>query len=324
MVVKSDPIPRLNKEYFSFYEEELDIFKTYIEDKGLSENTLSSYLLDVELFLDYICEKHAKPVRLNTISKIDILTFLRKHHKGKSKSSRNRRLMALRAFFKSLVMTEVLRSNPADEVEVAKQERERIPTYLNDEELEAFFSVIEPGQYYIRNKALLMLMGLVGLRVIEVHNLNLTDIIRDEDDPGLEVLGKGNKVRYIPLPIPLYHLLLEYEKLFRPKPKPEYINAFFVSKKGNRLSRRRIQEIAEEAFERLKEQPKYSYLKKKELSSHKLRHTFGTSMVRSGADLVTVQELMGHENLNTTQIYTHVNDQQKKKAIRSRNVSRFF
>lgn len=309
---------------FSYYEEELDIFKTYLDDKGLSENTLNSYLHDVQLFLEYIYQKKSEPVRLDTITRVDILTFLRKQHKDGAKSSRNRRLFALRTFYRSLVTSEFLTDNPAKEVEVAKQEKGRIPTYLNDEELEVFFSCIQTDQYYIRNKAILMLMALVGLRVIEVHNLNLSDLIRDEDNPGIEVLGKGSKARYLPLPSPLYKLLLKYEKTHRPTPKPEHANAFFISKKGNRISRRRIQEISENTFNRLKQQPGFSYLEQKNLSAHKLRHTFGTGMVREGTDLVTVQELMGHTNLNTTQIYTHVNNEQKRKAIKNRNVSRFF
>lgn len=308
----------------TYYEEEIDIFEAYLEDKGLSKNTLHSYRHDLQLFLEYINRKKSEPVRLDTISRVDILTFLRKQHKNGAKSSRNRRLMAIRSFYRSLVKSEILMENPAEEVEAAKQEKGRIPTYLNDEELEIFFSCIKRDQYYVRNKAILMLMALVGLRVIEVHNLNLTDIIRDEENPGIEVLGKGNKARYIPLPNPLYHLLLEYEKMYRPTPKPEHANAFFISKKGNRISRRRIQEISEVTFNRLKQQPGFSYLQQKELSSHKLRHTFGTSMVREGTDLVTIQELMGHSNLNTTQIYTHVNNEQKRKAIKNRNISRFF
>ena len=169
-----------------------------------------------------------------------------------------------------------------------------------------------------------MLMSLAGLRVIEIQNLNITDLNRDEEDPGISVLGKGNKERYIPLPIPLFNLLLEYEKLYRSSPKTEHNNAFFVSKRGTRISRRRIQEIAEDAFSSLKSLPNTTYLQNKKLSSHKLRHTFGTRLVREGTDLVTIQELMGHSNLSTTQIYTHVNNKQKQEAMRKNEVSRFF
>ncbi|WP_370741169.1 tyrosine-type recombinase/integrase [Caldibacillus debilis] len=85
-----------------------------------------------------------------------------------------------------------------------------------------------------------------------------------------------------------------------------------------------MQEVAEEAFRNLKNLPEFSYLKDKTLSAHKLRHTFGTLKVQEGVDLVTIQELMGHSSLNTTQIYTHVKDEQKQKAMRSGNVAQFF
>lgn len=308
----------------SHYEEELEIFQSYLEDLGYSEYTISSYFSDLRLFLVYLYEKKSDIVGLDTVSKRDVAGFLRRQHKNAAKSSRNRRLMTLRTFYKSLVKAEFLRVNPAQEVDMSKQEKGRLPTYLNQDELERFFDSIPKGDYYIRNKCMLMLMGLAGLRVVEIHNLNLTDLIRDEKEPGMEVLGKGNKTRYIPLPLPLYELLLEYEKMYRPLPKPTHANAFFISKKGNRISRRRIQEVTEEAFAQLKKQPNYAYLEQKKLSAHKLRHTFGTDMVREGVDLVTIQQLMGHTNLNTTQIYTHVNNEQKQKAMRNKDVSRFF
>lgn len=315
----------LEENVLNQYEEELDIFRTYLEDLGYSPETIKSYLNDVKLFLTYIYNsRNLDTVSLETVMKKDIATFLRKQHRHAAKSSRNRRLMSLRTFFKSLIQADLLTKNPAQEVDVAKTEKGRLPVYLNDEELEMFFRSIPKGDYYIRNKCMLMLMALTGLRVIEVHNLNLSDLIRDENDPGIQVLGKGNKNRYIPLPLQLYELLLEYEKIFRPKPKSGHSNAFFLSKMGTRISRRRIQEVVEETFNQLIKKPGFEYLEQKRLSAHKLRHTFGTDMVRSGADLVTIQQLMGHTNLNTTQIYTHVSNEQKQKAMRNKDISRYF
>lgn len=307
-----------------FYEEELDIFQTYLEDLGYSNETIRSYCHDIHLFLSYLYEKNGHEIMLETVTKQDIASFLRNHHRHAAKTSRNRRLMTLRTFYKSLIKSEVLTYNPANEVDMAKTEKGRLPSYLNDEELAMFFESIPKGDYYIRNKCMLMLMGLAGLRVVEVHNLNLSDLIRDDEEPGIEVLGKGNKTRYIPIPYPLYEMLLEYEKMYRPIPKPEHSNAFFLSKRGSRISRRRIQEIVEETFTQLTKRQEFTYLEQKSFSAHKLRHSFGTSMVKEGVDLVTIQQLMGHTNLNTTQIYTHVHDKQKQQAIRNRDVTRFF
>lgn len=314
----------MEKDLLSYYEEELDIFRVYLEDLGYSSLTIRNYFYDIKLFLIFLYDHKSQKVGLDTVTKQDIAGFLRKHHRKASKASRNRRLMTLRTLYKSLMKSEVLVYNPAQDVDMAKQEKGRLPTYLSDEELLLLFTSMPPSDYYIRNKCILMLMGLAGLRVVEVHNLNISDIIRDQEDPGIEVSGKGNKARYIPLPIPLYQLLLDYERVFRAKPKPNHSNAFFLSKRGVRISRRRIQEITENAFEFLEQQPGFQYLEQKKLTAHKLRHTFGTSMVRDGTDLVTIQQLMGHTNLNTTQIYTHVSNEQKQKAMRNKDVSRFF
>lgn len=312
------------KNQLDYYEDELDIFYTYLEDLGYSPHTIKCYLSDVQSFLLFLHEKEDQCVPLDEVGSKHIQAYLRKTQKGKAKTTRNRRLMSLRTFFKSLVKAEELTVNPAAEVDLAKTEKNSFPTYLNDDELRLLFKCIKHDQYYIRNKCILMLMSLAGLRVIEIHNLNTTDLIRDEDEPGIKVLGKGNKSRYIPLPTPLFNLLLEYERMYRPLPKPEHQNAFFVSKRGERISRRRIQMIAEDTFASLKSLPDFTYLQNKKLSSHKLRHTFGTRLVRGGVDLVTVQELMGHTNLSTTQIYTHVNNKQKQEAMRNQNVGKFF
>jgi site-specific recombinase XerD len=314
----------IEKNILSHYEEEIDIFETYLDDLGYSNFSIYSYLGDVEIFLFFLFKKTSNFPPLSEIKAKDIQEFLRKTQKGKAKATRNRRLMSLRTFFKSLIKSDVLNHNPALDVDMAKQEKNSLPTYLNDEELEFFFKGIKRDQFYIRNKCMLMLMSLAGLRVIEIHNLNITDLVREPSDPGIRVFGKGNKVRYIPLPFPLFELLLDYEKTYRPIPKTEKSNAFFLSRRGVRISRRRIQEVAEDTFDRLKSLPDTSYLQQKKLSAHKLRHTFGTRLVREGTDLVTVQELMGHTNLNTTQIYTHVNNKQKQDAMRKEEVSRFF
>ena len=307
-----------------FYDDEIDIFKTYLEDLGYAQFTIQSYVLDVHHFFLFLNKNKDTFINIEDITKINISEFLRRTQKGKTKSTRNRRLMALRTFFKALIKSDIVRFNPAAEVDTAKTEKNPIPTYLNDEELQDLFKLIKHDQYYLRNKCILMLMGLAGLRVIEIQNLDVTDIVRVDNNPGIHVLGKGNKSRYIPLPLPLYKLMLEYEEFARPFANDEHREAFFISKRGKRISRRRIQEITEITFKQLKAVTHRKYLINKPLTAHKLRHTFGTRLVKQGVDLVTIQELMGHTNLNTTQIYTHIDDKQKQDAMRKNNISDFF
>lgn len=308
-----------------YYEDELDIFHTYLDDLGYSRFSMAAYISDVRHFLLFL-NTTDDYIKIEDIAKKNINDFLRRTQKDKEKTTRNRRLMAIRTFFKSLVKSDTISINPTDGIDTAKIEKNPIPTYLNDEELSELFSLIKKDQYYLRNKCILMLMGLAGLRVMEIHNLNVTDIIRDTDDPGIYVLGKGNKKRYIPLPIPLFDLIIEYEEYARPLvTNAEQMDAFFTSKKGNRLGRRMIQKVTEDTFQALKNLPHRHYLTSKSLSSHKLRHSFGTRMVREGVNLVTLQELLGHKNLNTTQIYTHIDNKQKQDAMRKiNNLSNFF
>lgn len=307
-----------------YYDDEIDIFLTYLDDLGYSPFTISSYFLDVQQFLLFLNKDRDIFIDIDDVNKLNITEFLRRTQKGKSKSTRNRRLMALRTFYKALIKNDKVKINPAAEVDIAKTEKNSIPTYLNDEELHDLFNQIKNDQYYLRNKCILMLMALAGLRVIEIRNLNLIDIVRVNDNPGINVLGKGNKSRYIPLPIPLYELMLDYENFARPIANEESQEAFFISKRGTRISRRRIQEIAENTFKDLKAIQQRKYLVNKPLTAHKLRHSFGTRLVKQGVDLVTIQELMGHTNLNTTQIYTHIDDKQKQDAMRKNNTFDFF
>lgn len=319
------PNKEIRQEVLDFYEDELDVFRTYLEDLGYSVFSINAYISDVQHLLLFLNTTNDY-LDINVISKKNINDFLRRTQKNKEKTTRNRRLMAIRTFFKVLIKSDILNSNPASDIDTAKIENNPIPTYLTDDELGDLFNSIKRDQYYLRNKCILMLMGLAGLRVIEIYNLNLTDVIRNIDDPGIYVLGKGNKKRYIPLPIPLYELMIEYEKYARPLVKNvEHSDAFFTSKKGNRLCRRRIQKIAEETFLSLKTLPHRHYLTLKPLSSHKLRHSFGSRLVKEGVNLVTIQELMGHKNLNTTQIYTHIDNKSKQEAMReSTNLPSFF
>jgi len=156
-------------------------------------------------------------------------------------------------------------------------------------------------------------MAFAGLRVTEIHQLNLSFI--NTEKKGITVLGKGNKSRYMPLPHALYNQLNDYIKNVRVLPMKGHEEAVFISRQGKRISRRRIQEITERIRSSLTEQNKFDSWKARKISSHKLRHSFATHLVQGGTDIRTVQELLGHSNLNTTQRYTHVSDKQKEKAM---------
>lgn len=301
-------------------EELIDLFEMYMEDLGYSANTRRHYIHDVTLFFQFSSVHKSDGFDLTRIRKHDLHLFLRKlrHEHDNGASSRNRRLMALRLFFKAMMKYDLLSSNPALDIEPAKTKKEVVPTYLNEEELHALFQVIDRNSHFVRNKLILMLMAYAGLRVMEVHHLNIGDI--DRSQKGIVVRGKGNKTRYLPLPAPIFEQLLLYESHYRSKPQEGHEAALILSRSGKRISNRTIQHITRETIHQLQNVKGFEYLKSKPLSSHKLRHSFGTYLVKKGIDLRTVQELLGHENISTTQIYTHVSNKQKEDAMRTLDI----
>lgn len=293
----------------------IDMFEMYMEDMGYSSNTQRHYVHDLKMFFDYLTSIKGNDVPISQIKKTDIHLFLRslRNEKSNSVSSRNRRLMAIRLFFKAMMKYDLATRNPAMEVDPAKSKKDSIPTYLNEEELKVLFNSIQRTSLYTRNKLIVMLMAYSGLRVMEVSALNIGDI--DRSQKGIIVRGKGNKTRFLPLANPVYDQLIEYEANHRPTPQKGHEHALILTRKGERIANRTIQHVTKQAFQKLQTANGFEYLQSKPLSSHKLRHSFGTYLVKRGIDLRTVQQLLGHENINTTQIYTHVSDKQKEEAI---------
>lgn len=308
-----------------WYEDELLIFETHLDNKDFSPFTIENYKRDILLFLGHLTRKKEEKVELEEVKKIHLTLFMNelKVKRGNSASTRNRRLTAIRSFYKCLMEYELVSHNPATGLESAKQRKGLLPSYLEKEELKAFFGEIEQvsqPQHVQRNKVILGLMAFAGLRVIEIHNLNLSSINSGKN--GIHVLGKGNKSRYIPLPAALFRELDDYIQNARLFPMKGQEDAVFISRRGRRISRRRIQELTERTFRSLMD-GNVNSLSSKRISSHKLRHSFATHLVRDGRDIRTVQELLGHANLNTTQKYTHISDEQKEKAM-DMEVSQYF
>lgn len=286
------------------YEHELDLFLISMKTGGMTSSTQRAYMDDVRGFLATV-----HPKKVESIAKPDILKHIAQMmQRGVGDRARNRSLAAIRAFYRALIDMQLLENNPAAEVKKAKEEKNRTPAYLEEEELEQYIHEAD-GKYYHRNVAILMLMGYAGLRVGEVHRLNIEDI---HPSGYLNVLGKGRKWRVIPLQEELGEWMREViRQRITPKSKKE--DALFVSQFGRRLSRRMIQHIAMQTFEKMKQ--RMPEMVSRKFSSHKLRHSFGTNQIRNGTDLRTLQELLGHKSIETTQIYTHVSNKQLVEAM---------
>lgn len=295
----------ISEEIQEQYADELEAFHIWMKDAGYTGHTVKSYTGDVAEFLSSIQGK-----LLEQVKKLHVLSFLsRARERGVSDATRNRKHAAVNCFFKSLIELEVLTNNPASGIKKSKTEKNRAPVFLDESDLERFLQSVE-GKYRTRNLAIFLLMGYMGLRVGEVHALNCKDY--NAERRTLDVFGKGRKWRTLPVPEMVAELLtLAVEERLSPWRAKE--EALFVSQKGKRLSIRSIQLISTETFERFQqESPTHQRL---HYSSHKLRHSFATMMLRRGADLRTVQELLGHASIQTTTVYTHVTSREKEEAM---------
>lgn len=283
---------------------EMDLFSIWMKNKGMTKSTHQAYMSDVSYFLLTV-----HPTETKKITKMDIMRYMALcREKGAGDEARNRKLSSLRSFFKAMIEMEHLESNPAALIAKSKQEKNRIPVYLEENELEALLHTMK-GKYYIRNVSIVLLMAYAGLRVGEVHRMNVQDL---QQDGSIHILGKGRKWRVIPLPEALQHMLNE-ALADRKESRQGKEQPFFVSQFGRRLSIRMIQTIADDTIKQLKEQ--MPALADKRLSSHKLRHSFATMQIRSGTDIRTLQELLGHASIETTQIYTHIDNKQLRSAM---------
>lgn len=294
----------LVEDLLEHYDEPITAFKLWMKQAGYSDTTKKEYMREVQHFLAYL-----KGKQLHHIKKLTIVSYLVEEKEHVSNGARNRSLAALRCFFKAMLDFDLVTSNPAQEVKKSKVERNRKPIYLEQDQLSLTVNYMH-GKYRNRNIAILLLMAYSGLRVGEVHRLNLSHY--DEKRGMLTVLGKGRKWNEVPL-APEVNEVMKAVLKERLQPYRKQENAFFISQKGRRLSIRQIQKIIGQMFKEMKsEQPQLEALK---LSCHKLRHSFATLMLRNQIDIRIVKELMGHTSIETTMIYTHVHDEEKKQAI---------
>jgi integrase/recombinase XerD len=294
------------------YKEPLEAFDIWLKQSGYTQLTVNEYKRDVIKFLAYLNEKP-----IESVKKMHIAGYLATSRANTGDKTLNRKLAAIRTFYKALNTYEILDKNPAIEVQKSKTEKNKKPIYLDQEDLGKLIHYID-GRYKNRNIAIYLLMSYAGFRVGEVHRLNLKNFNKSRGT--VELFGKGRKWNEIPLPELIIQYLTEVEKE-RIAPNSQKDDAFFVSQKGRRLSIRQIQKIMAEIFDRFREvNPKYEDMP---LSCHKLRHSFATMLLDKGVDIRIVKELMGHSSIETTMIYTHVNNEQKKNAMDKLNIPQF-
>lgn len=272
-----------------------DFRKFLLIERGLSQNSIHSYTYDLKKFEKYL-QKKGKNVY--TVTSQDIANFL-KEEKKKKNSARTmaRAVAAIRQFYRFLELENRAPSNPTKLVDSPDLET-HLPDFLAMEEVDHLFQQFNRADpYELRDYTLFELLYSSGLRISESINLTMEDI--DFDDELLRIRGKGDKERIVPFGPKASELLAEYLKQGRPEILKERDSEYlFVSKKSLQLDRKSVWRL-------LKKYTVRSGIKK-HITPHTLRHSFATHLLESGADLRAVQELLGHVDISTTQIYTHL------------------
>jgi integrase/recombinase XerC len=288
----------------------VESFVTYLtSEKRYSPHTVQAYKTDLLQFIDFLVQILEKPDTPSpeSTTREDVRLFLGgliRH--GMSKRSVARKLASLRAFFGFLIRTERITTDPTLTLASPKFEK-YLPEFLREEEMSnALDAIVRDSPTGIRDRAILELFYGTGMRLSELVKLNIEDV--DLHGGAVCVHGKGNKERVIPIgknagrTLKLY---LSRRNELKPKPGEQ---ALFLNRSGKRIIPRSVQLLVHKWLRRVSE--------KKKLSPHVLRHTFATHLLDRGADLNAVKELLGHESLSTTQLYTHLSLEHLKKVYR--------
>lgn len=314
-------------------------FLAYHENiKGQSQKTIQEYYLDLRMFLRFIkLMRNDMPIQtrlddipikdidisfvkdITTSEIFDFLSYLANDRvfnpdapvpeHGISATARARKLSAIKSFYKYLtVRTKQLEENPVADFEYPKL-RKSLPKYLTMEQSAALLQAVS-GQNQKRDYAILMIFLNCGIRRSELVGLNITDVYEDR----LRVVGKGNKERIVYFGTPCRKAIEAYMPIRNKKILTDN-RALFGSRDGNRISVTAVHRLVKKALLQAGLDPE-------QYSAHKLRHTAATMMLSGGVDVKTVQEVLGHENLNTTQIYTHIENTELKIAAQANPLSK--
>lgn len=295
----------------------IDPFLDYLSvERALAKNTIIAYRADLNLYLDFIDQRGI--VILSKVTKNDIVEFMlaQKTH-GVSPTSISRRLAAIRMFHRFLARERILKIDPTTLIDSPRLWK-KVPETLSLNEVEALINQADPrDRQGARDKAILETLYATGMRVSELCNLKTNNVNRDIG--FLRCIGKGNKERIIPLGKKAIHSIERYlefsrEHFLNPVKnsnlsaglKPKTCEFIFIGRGGAKLSRQSVWKL----IKRYAQEAKI----KKVIKVHTLRHSFATHLLERGADLRSVQEMLGHSNISTTQIYTHI-DKERLKTV---------
>lgn len=275
----------------------LDFIEEIEKEKHYSDLTSDGYLSDLTLFIEFLNQNNIRD--LNKVEYNDIRMFINYlYDLGYKNTTISRHISALKSFFKYLKLNNIVNNNPCTLISNPKKEK-RLPKYLNYEDTEKLLNAFDNNNYIgLRNSLILEILYSTGIRVSEITNIKFKDI--NMSDKTIKITGKGNKERFAYFGTKCANLIKDYCKNSYKKLNKDNLEYLILSKTGKKINERQIRDVVDEAAT-------LAHIDMK-ISPHVLRHTFATHMLNEGADLRSVQELLGHENLSTTQVYTHLSN----------------
>jgi len=274
-----------------------DFLKYILLEKRYSKHTSESYTNDLRQFQDFLQKyQNSDSIFWQRVDRKVIRYFLAYlQEQNYSRRTIARKLATVKSFFKYLVREEILKKNPALSVKMPRYEK-KLPEYISLTEMDRLFKTSKSGTFEeLRNLAMLELFYGSGIRLSELINLKTVDIFFEEN--LIRVIGKGNKERIIPFGENAKQILIKYLEI-RPQYANKNVDNVFVLKNGNQMYPMAVQRIVKKYLSDISD----IHIK----SPHVLRHTYATHLLNAGAGIRVVKDLLGHENLSTTQIYTHL------------------
>ena len=286
------------------WESSLNNYRNYITiERNLSKNSIDSYMRDLTQFSKF--NKKVKPLNIERRNILEYIDYINEYEI--SARSQARILSSIRSFYNFMIFENKLKIDPCEHIHTPKIGF-KIPVTLTVQEVDAIIKSIDLSQEQgERNRAIIECLYSCGLRVSELITLKISDLLFQEDI--IKVIGKGNQQRIVPLSSDLKKYLKNYINLIRVKQNitKKYTDILFLNRNGRQLSRVMI-------FTIVKKFVKSAGINKK-VSPHTFRHSFATHLVEGGADLRVVQEMLGHVNITTTEIYTHLNKEYLRQEI---------
>jgi integrase/recombinase XerD len=280
------------------WQQALTDYKNYLRiERGLSANSIANYSLDVKKLIKWL-DENAIAVSPISITEETIQQFIYHIAKLVNPASQSRIISGLRGFFNYLIFEEYRKTNPLELIESPKTGR-KLPDTLSEKEIDALISSIDlstpQGE---RNRAIIETLYGCGLRVSELIHLNISDLFFDEG--FIKVTGKGDKQRFVPIGNLTKKFITNYRKEIRNHQQvfPQAKDTLFLNRRGKGLTRAMIFTIVKNLTEKAGI--------KKTISPHTFRHSFATHLLENGANLRAIQQMLGHESITTTEIYTHL------------------